>query len=53
VLAAIDAHYVLKKPHTANDRLHQGHQPLREVRVGKAVPGLAHRAGADVARSAR
>ena len=23
------------RPHTANDRLHQGHQPLREERVGK------------------
>eukprot|EP00964_Phaeocystis_antarctica_P127947 scaffold91672_cov33-Phaeocystis_antarctica.AAC.1 len=33
---------------------HQGHQPLREERVAKAVPGLAHRVGAEwVARSAR
>ena len=35
------------RPNTANDRLHQGHQPLPEECVGKAVPGLAHRAGAE------
>ena len=34
-------------PYTANHRLHQGKQPLREERVGKAVPGLAHRVGAE------
>jgi hypothetical protein len=35
------------RPHTVNDRLHQGHQPLREERVGKAVPGLARHVGAE------
>eukprot|EP00964_Phaeocystis_antarctica_P124096 scaffold87787_cov37-Phaeocystis_antarctica.AAC.1 len=30
------------RPHTPNDRRHQGHQPLREERVGKAVPGDLH-----------
>ena len=32
--------------HTKGQR-HQGHQPLREEHVGKAVPGLAHRVGAE------
>ena len=30
-----------------NARLQHGHQPLREVRVGIAVPGLAHHVGAE------
>ena len=39
-------------PHSklsAASRLHQSrrHQPLREKRVGKAVPGLSHRVGAE------
>ena len=38
--------------HNYSDRLHRGHQPLREERVGKAVPGLAHRVWRRVASSA-
>ena len=34
-------------PHAVNGRLHQAHQPLREERIGNAVPGLAHRVGAE------